>query len=1468
MRDVSTAVANAIVNTLGVKYKTRFSAYKSRVFFETINTDNAPSFARPAGETGFPVPEAAGFNDTLGKVVTVAVNYDGNMVLMVHGKDPIEITDSGSPISMSVISRPGIWQDTVYFCVTDEYSGPQWKKLQFHPTTLEAGTAECVLFISEFSDITDEGAIYPISDDDEAVLLILDEGSVRPVFIDSEEESHHAPGRFINPTTVMTYEDDEFVFDLHYAGAVQVGNETFVYFSLRDGSVSVISFKSTSGLSLSWSDITTAIPEDLSEFKIGNVFSNPDGRIFICGKFQRREEFASGVPITMVPWSDDGRTFSMDRRIAVSVLAYRFLAVLSSTHIFFTESNRYYSETAPYQYIGTDANKTIVELLNVRGGPSKGWSASTKAGKEEYFLDPYVNTGSYATLEIGVQLEDSVEYIPYHEVVIAQLSQNIKDGQRSMDVNFIGDGAWHTSMMTHPFYIEFQGKQSIFDEIKELGTLYRTSTDTGETWTLGCDLWSDENMGGGESYEGGSHAADAEDTFWGPDLKDVCAEYPEFGSDFNYTIRIFGWSRPGLPDTNPNTADPTDTEADNDDFVAILEVMNADGSTYEVEATVGNLSSAYANPPQTYFDDGVRVGSYPVEYSITNPGEGLKIKRMGVVVKASSDGPTVFYLERIEMPAIPCVYKSTNEINFGISVPGEEGSGAGDSTILATWRHVDTITVQVDTDNATDGNKTDGSYTLDPLYAYAAIIYGDVEFKRDGVDYIQDGHYVASIEDDDPNYAPPSWERSYPPGTPKAQNSCVEITAGENPEQGSGARDWEDNVPPGYPFSSDHQYLFHIDNSEHYEDSQIKAEYIPYFFGGDDVASAAVFLSGSGVISDIVRGEFKIFIFESPIQFGSFYGQGGYVLADHFHFESVAGSGFQFPISPHSYGEELAAFGDSVEHDSSEGNLAAFGETFFALRAEERPHSIKVKASLEFWRNGTDGSAGNLYINLPGGDDGGVDTTGTVSGVGTFSLELEHIWTRATGGSPEQIVCTMGAELFGGYSWDWSMKYTVEINILPPDNPQVPLPPGFSVQIPTGETDNPIAADSFMDQTTEYTKLVNRRKGVPQIMLSTRPYKAFNFETLGRFSVHGPWSYAGLVGLAKDNLNFTFGYIRPGYMGIGVRRDGVVRTINEVENSDIEEGKLYDIRFWHRDGLFGIEAKRAQDTWPQRESQYTYEWEEGDNEISVDDEIFHVGIFSFINPPKFRTVGFRSSQTAIGVMEPDLNPDTGLSDFLNEFPSDGSIDIDGKIYLYFSKVSMFNEATPAMGPYQLRNLGNWQPPYNRDRSGDYTYVGGFAVEFLQFRWWEGDEHAEDYQGAVISSSAGYNWINTETQWKSWIRTGGEVVLLRNRARHYSDEGENYYADATEKMWVTNGLTEVRPAYPGDSEHVHRPGAFAYIDNDDQVMVHGFAASSGYHDNSIRSLLDKFCRLAGTAASFPGDTTPSDATLDEDEELEL
>ena len=1252
MRQVNQAITNAVTLSTSTKSTARLTAYKSRTYFDVNSptyNDFHPDFAHSIGAGGLPSSSAVSYIESINKVVTVSIDDNGHIALL-REETSVYIVPTIYDIEIEVDprSRPGIFGTKIFYYSNNEYSAG-WYCAEFDEEILFTGgdygegDAECILSNTLFSTLP-SGAIYPVSAT-EAIILYIDEGAVRPVFIASDFSEHECPGRFINPVHILDDTNDIDFYTLHYAGAILKGETVYTYFTTHYGSVKVVKYKiANDGLGGTWSDQLIAVPEDLSTFKIGNVILEGD-RIFICGSFYRNEEYNTGVNNTLLSWSDDGINFSLDRRTLVTQIDLRFLVVICDDYVMYISANRYNKELSPYQINGENCPNTIITLNSINGGTRSGWYANAKASNEVYVDNTNIDVGYFAKLEIGIETINGIEWVKYHDVVISSVKSGWKDGERTFNLQIIPDGLWHISSMTHPFYMEVQGKQSHFDPMVDLHNLYKANSGSGPTWSLSVDLWTADYSSGGMQWQ--THDGGVSTDHLSRDLAELCNEYPVFEDASTYVVKIYGWSRAGVPSTNPNTADSTPTNTNNDDFYALLLCEDEDGEEQTVVSLLSEKTSTYIHPNQTWFTENIRTGSNPVTYAIANPGEGWKIKKLGVRVISGGTTPnkTTYYVSRIEMPGITT-----------------------DLVLLSTET---SVTEQIAAQRT----------------PYLHTIYGDSEWPWDPNDYA------------DP---------------------CIY-------SQGP------------------HGQLF--------------------FSGTPTQAIGGDFIPTTGKVK--VTGTF------SGIGILHYY-------EDHF--------------PPYNRTNWI-----TLHHHRSNGTLVE--------------------------------SAGDSFISTQGA---------------AYSASLTHVFENVMTG--DYFEAYMDSGLSQASYWDQNKIWTIRTSIYEVD------------QLPEVDAELPVIMAAMK----------NTRKGIPQIFFSSRPYSAWNFDATMRTVYRGPYALSGIIGLATDKKNMIVGYIRNGHYGIMKVRNGVRTVLHEDTDANIVEYIEYDIRFWHRNGLFGLEYKEKTDPWPTRGSQLTYEWTSFDEEVTIADDIFHMGIYQLIDPPRFRTTGFRTSQINIPVLPLDLDPQDGDSDFATDFPSSGVVDIDGKKFTYTGKLTFSSAVDFPIGPIQLRNFYKWNSPFNKDPDGSYTYPGGKAIEFTEFRWLAGATGHDDYEGALIGSNAGYSWINGETQWKSWITTYGAMVYLRERSRHYSSVIPDYVAMTSEKIYITNGLTGITPPAPepGQTDTLYPEGTFVYLDSDDSVTVNGFFASNGEHDNSIAVLLDKFCRIAGTKAVFDGDITPNDQTLNISTPLEL
>lgn len=1065
MRGVNPAITGAITNESAHKQTARLTVYKSRVYFDALTTNFPSSDAKAIAYTGNKLNEVSFLYsyESVNKVITAYVTSANNLYFMTEDSATPILALTGVNEKCKIGINPNNLSN-VYLLYYYSVTNSRWEYRHIDVATLiSTGSGFLSAVVNYFSEFS-IGSIYPLEGTANTfVLFDIYEGAVRVRICDDNADTVPSKYRFINPLKVLSASTDD-IYLLHKAGAVLVNGKVYVYFSHYDGSVKSMVCTLQSDMRHGvWSDIRVAVPQDLSVFSINNVFAKND-RIFLSGNFSRTQQFASIATYSLLVWSDDGITFTMNRRVLCTSINLPFQVSCYLDTVIFSCTNRIYKTNAPYYLIGESADHTVLSIVSISGSITGEFTANIRSGAEQYFNDPYIDTGSYAKLETFIESSSIAPsgFVKYQDVIISQNDKNTKDGGRNHVLFLMTDANWHTSVMTQPFYMEFQGKQTQYDPCADFSNLYKASTDISPTWYVSTEFWG----ANGTTFSTQTHN-NATTRHWTKDFIDLFMSYPLFGSASFYHVNVYGWSRAGLPSTVPNTPDPTPTTTLNDKFYPVIEWEDSDGARHIRACTDADLvAPSYDNPPQTYFE--THDGSYPVVFAIPNPGAGLQITHLGVDVVSRSPSNTTYYLERIEMPDI-----------------------------------------------------------------------------------------TASI-----------------------------------------------------------------------------------------------------IINNLNVATFEV----------------------------------------------------------------------------------------------------NNYLRTVG------------------------------------------------------------------------------------------------DKTVITNYMTNKRKGIPQIVFSTRPYSAWNFEITSRVEFMGIYSKMGLVGLAVDEQNFIAGIIGKNKIQIIQLLHGKTIVLEEV-TATISPSTKYDLRLWHRDGIIGFEYKVVGSYWPIRGSIISHEWKAVDGPMAILDDVFHVGAYSFIDPPGFRITGMRGSESIVAAMPGD-------SARLADFPSNGQIDIDGLLYTYTGKSTQFI-TTPALGPYQITGFGKTYFPNNADLDGGFSYDGGDYVDVTIYQNLPGTTSADFYNGAILASSGGHSFLITQIQWRAWTSINGVIIHERESAKVYCRDLSGWNPSSTERVYITDGLTGVKTvdmtletnaltdATNGGS-YMHCPGVFAYMDSSDETRLYGFQATSGDHDQTIHLLLDLFCRLSGTHATFIGD----------------
>jgi len=674
MRDTSTALDTAITNADGIKPMVRATCYKNRNYFSgsDINTSNAASFAQTPGIKDEPLSQDVTYSDNAEKIITVYAYSSGSPIqgtlyMQQMGYAPVQLSYSGSNLYADSDCRPAIITSgsNIYAYYYDPVNDQVRKA-----TVAVSGSGFSVSAVSTVKATTYKTAVHAVGVDDLVLLWIYEGGVKASTIAYSGSWTETVWGyRFVYPTHVYTEAED--AVGMNFSGAVKVDNDYYVYYTKPDGSVAgVIMY--ADGL---WSDTWEALPSDLSTFKIAKAIISPNGYVHLSGQFQRIDEgsdendpvqydgsWSSSVVMGLDLWSREGRTFSLDRYTlftaddtdeATDQSGYRFMLSFNSTnHItYYSDANRYYSSTSCWSAEGENAQSLLIDAEDIRsfsGEANSGWSFDVANGDELYTSGSNLNllkSGNVVTLEVGATSGSNVLYTDFDTCIIAATDYDIADAKRSLSVSAASLTLWKTSVMTHPFYLEIQSKQSVYDDMSDLGNMYEVG-DTGKIpQTFWCDFWNKT------AFEPKNHPASATTVHLTDELSTLgLADNPVIET-LPLTVKLFGWSRSGDPSYDLPYGDDAST-APNDDFTAVFVVVHP-GETEETTIVIDNVASGSSNPPQTW---GItRGGSYPVIH-IASGSDGLQIGdevvKVGFRVTATSEDETVYVCERMEIPEL------------------------------------------------------------------------------------------------------------------------------------------------------------------------------------------------------------------------------------------------------------------------------------------------------------------------------------------------------------------------------------------------------------------------------------------------------------------------------------------------------------------------------------------------------------------------------------------------------------------------------------------------------------------------------------------------------------------------------------------------------------------------------------------------------------------------------------------------
>lgn len=687
MRSDNVTLQEKIYNENGYHLEARVSIYNNRIyagstdFSATVN----PAYRKDAGIDDIPVPESLGVASD-GKVITVVCVDGSAMQILKEGSATIvDLSFEETPLECAYWSRPTLVGSSLFYVDANDLS---LKRAVLNLTDLTVSSLETIA-----SAQTYRGSLYGVSSTEAVYLHIQDGGIGITQFVYSSGWTSSTWGyRFMWPLEIWSdstsIDSGKKLYWLNFAGVVRnpSNNNLYVYISHPDGSVVGVK-KNANGI---WGDVFTALPQDLTHFRIANVFIDSNNRTHMVGQFVREKGGESVSYITgeaimvsegfysiiynMDLWSDDGLTFSIDRFVLLSTDGHRFQMM--------SQSNRnVLSCTGLMKALGTywSTHKTnssvsqITDINSISLSVDGDLRISFPIQGKDWWKDPYAKKGNVVIVEVGVRDEsDTNQYIVICTGILSSKRIKKTSSGKSFEITVTPDSLWKTSNMIYPFYLEIQSKQSCFLNTKD--TLVMMSEAQNSKHAIGypfsVDMWQESG-----SNKPADHVANTTTAVKSVDLNSILSGYPAIESgSFPFTVNIYGWSRSGLPTTNPNSPstgpvhDATSSTGLNDTFQPFFIVKGPLATDEERTVTIPLIRSTTPYPPQywktgtDHAPGGSAPGDFPVTYTVQS-GDGLnagdKIYRIGVNV-ISQGVPTVYYIERVDIPELLMYYSNLN----------------------------------------------------------------------------------------------------------------------------------------------------------------------------------------------------------------------------------------------------------------------------------------------------------------------------------------------------------------------------------------------------------------------------------------------------------------------------------------------------------------------------------------------------------------------------------------------------------------------------------------------------------------------------------------------------------------------------------------------------------------------------------------------------------------------------------------
>lgn len=633
-------------NPNGVAYQARLRLFPGRIYINALNSDNASSAAqnariRYATASDYVLPQASSYDSVTDQPISLLID-NGDLQLFTSGSAP-ETLASGVPYQ-----RPGL-RDHNYAYV-------------------DSGNNMHYGLVGGSTSIIDNAAKIGASHvvDYGVVTLYYDEGGVSVRLALSDIESwtiKTSPHRFMDPGAVWPT-GQLGIARLNYSACTRQNNRIYIYLTMPDGHVEGLSYDVLTDM---WGDYFTAIPADLTAFYVTGGYTDILSRIHLVGQFVRTEEQNSGQIYNLDVYSESGFTFALDRFSLFSTLGYRLLPCFDRSGtklIYYTDAGRWAQGARIWSIYGgssgSGGNTPILTIdpkwiVSLSGTPGSSYAMQVTDSTSSFWRNSLITVGTPAELDISV--DRGVTWERLDTCVIAK--KKVGPLKHTIELELQNESTWRVADLSYPMYIEIQSKQAIYLPPDRISELFNASDSAGVP-ELFCTRFPNNSgqMGGSDSPK--DHLNNAPVEIWSEDLigQNSLTDYPTLPA-VPFNAYIYGWSRTGIQDTNPNTTDSTPSTVPNDDFQPIF-LIKRNGAEQTVVIPKSAAVSSICYPPETYDPTNARspAGTCPVNYQITEGMglvEGDELIKIGVLVSAPNAAytptySTVYWIERIEIP--------------------------------------------------------------------------------------------------------------------------------------------------------------------------------------------------------------------------------------------------------------------------------------------------------------------------------------------------------------------------------------------------------------------------------------------------------------------------------------------------------------------------------------------------------------------------------------------------------------------------------------------------------------------------------------------------------------------------------------------------------------------------------------------------------------------------------------------------